>query len=96
MTLLCFKSSPSPVLEEVARDYRALYVSAVEALVSESDSANEFIGAETELNLYTVMKENVTTARSMSEEQALAPRGVFHLGEMVSKFCRGVSLFPPH
>ncbi|KAI5474794.1 DNA damage-binding protein 1 [Pseudohyphozyma bogoriensis] len=94
MTLLRFNSDPTPVLEEVARDYRALYMSAVEALVGDgggagSEEKKEYIGAETELNLFTVLKENVTTSRSMSDEEQLSPRGVFHLGEMVSKFCRG-------
>ena len=54
----------------------------------------EFIGAEIDLNLFTVMKEDVTTTRSMEDEFTLSPRGEFHLGEMVSKFVRGQSSFP--
>lgn len=84
VTLLKFTSSP-PKLEEVARDYSARYMSAVESLVG----TTEYLGAETDLNLFTVQKENVTNTRSMVEEYALAPRGVFHLGEMVSKFAHG-------
>lgn len=54
-----------------------------------SKGGEEFIGAEIDLNLFTVMKEDVTTARSMEDEFTLSPRGEFHLGEMVSKFVRG-------
>ena len=55
-------------------------------------SGEEFIGAEIDLNLFTVRKEDVTTNRSMEDEYTLSPRGEFHLGEMVSKFVRGSSI----
>ncbi|KAK4702664.1 DNA damage-binding protein 1, partial [Phenoliferia sp. Uapishka_3] len=84
MTLLRLGEAPY-VLEELARDYRALYMAAIAPL----GSNDEYLGAETDLNLFTVQKENVTTARSMADEHALSPRGVFHLGEMVTKFCAG-------
>ncbi|KAL8286521.1 hypothetical protein RQP46_004538 [Phenoliferia psychrophenolica] len=84
VTLLRLGTTPY-VLEEVARDYRALYMAAIAPL----GTNDEFIGAETDLNLFTVQKENVTTARSMADEHALSPRGVFHLGEMVTRFCSG-------
>lgn len=68
-------------------------MSAVEAV---GDSAeDEFIGAETDLNLFTIRKEKATTTRSIVvDDTALAPRGVFHLGEMVSRFRRGEFSFP--
>lgn len=93
VTLLRFGQGPY-ALEEVARDYRALYMAAIAPL----GSNDEFLGAETDLNLFTVQKENVTTARSMADEHALSPRGVFHLGEMVTKFCSGARRFSslPH
>ncbi|KAM0754809.1 DNA damage-binding protein 1b [Meredithblackwellia eburnea MCA 4105] len=84
LTLLELKTSPY-ALNEVARDYRAFYMTANAAL----DANDEFIGSESDLNLFTVQKENVTTARSMADEHALSPRGAFHLGEMVSKFTPG-------
>lgn len=86
VTLLKFTADP-PKLEEVARDYNARYMAAIESLAG----GTEYIGAETDLNLFTVQKENITNSRSMAEENALAARGVFHLGEMVSKFQHGPS-----
>lgn len=86
ITLLKFHVSP-PKIEEVSRDYNTRYMAAIESLGGSAD----FIGAETDLNLFTVQKENVTNARSMDDEYALAPRGVFHLGEMISKFQHGSS-----
>lgn len=88
LTLLAFTPHPSPKLKEVARDHRTLYVAAA-APVDGTGTANEFLGAEAEFNLYTVKSENVTSAQSMADEHSLAPRGVFHLGELVSKFCSG-------
>lgn len=86
LALLRFSpASPSATkLEEVSRDHRTLYIAAAAPL-----DGDEFIGAEAEMNLFTVQNEDVTTSRSMSDERALSPRGVFHLGELVSKFCPG-------
>lgn len=91
LTLLRFAHSPYRI-EEIARDYNAHYMSAVEA-ISGKDGADkgEYIGAETDFNLFTVMKENTTNARSMADEYSLSPRAAFHLGEMVSKFKHGLS-----
>lgn len=88
LSLLNFTILP-PSLKLVAQDYRANYMSAAQAIVRGDGEPTEFIGAELDLNLFTVEKEDVTTARSMMDEHALSPRGVFHLGEMVSQFCRG-------
>lgn len=93
LTLLRFTAEPAK-LEEVARDYNAHYMMAAESLAAgDGDdtraAGEEFIGAETDLNLFTVQKEDVTTARSMIDEMGLAERGGFHLGEAVAKFCRG-------
>lgn len=112
VTLLHFSQSPYK-LEEVARDYEAHYMSAVESIrgltttaVPSSITADstdtpsvgplpavggEFIGAETDFNLFTVLKENTTNARSMADEYSFVPRATFHLGEMVSKFRHGQS-----
>ncbi|ORY81221.1 CPSF A subunit region-domain-containing protein [Leucosporidium creatinivorum] len=89
VTVLQLTTSPSYKLEETARDYDAHYMSAIEA-IGESEE-EELIGAETDLNLFTVRKEKTAgTTRSIAvDDTALAPRGVFHLGEMVSKFRRG-------
>lgn len=95
ITLLRFTPSP-PSMIEIARDYNAHYMAAVESLAGhETDSTivagEEFIGAEIDLNLFTVQKEDVTTSRSMTDEMGLGERGGFHLGEIVAKFCRGES-----
>jgi DNA damage-binding protein 1 len=86
ITVLSLQESPY-ALEEVARDYDAHYMTALESV-----HGDEYIGAESDLNLFTAQKEDVTNANSMADESALAPRGVFHLGEMVSKFQHGSSL----
>jgi hypothetical protein len=101
ITLLRFTPSPTPTLVEVARDYNAHYMAAVESLAAKEDddtkiAGEEFIGAETDLNLFTVQKEDVTTTRSMTDEMGFTERGGFHLGEMVSKFCRGASNHRSH
>lgn len=94
ITLLRFIPSPEPTLVEIARDYNAHYMAAVESLAAKEDddtkiAGEEFIGAETDLNLFTVQKEDMTTSRSMTDEMGLSERGGFHLGEMVARFCRG-------
>ncbi|GAA5997405.1 hypothetical protein JCM5350_003830, partial [Sporobolomyces pararoseus] len=94
MTLLKFTASPEPKLEEVARDYRSRYMVGVESILSPSiDAENqtrEFIGAETDLNLFTVQYDPSSAAGRLEDAGSLAPRGSFHLGEMVSKFRHGV------
>lgn len=87
LTVLNFNSEPTPSLVEVARDYDAHYTSAVHQI-----GDDEFIGAETDLNLYTVLREKGSISRSIvHDETALTPRAVFHLGEMVSRFQPGPS-----
>lgn len=85
MTVLRFASEPSPSLKDVASDYDAHYMSAVQQI-----NPDEFIGAETDLNLFTVLKEKSSTTRSMlHDESALSPSAAFHLGELVSKLLPG-------
>ncbi|KAM0790402.1 hypothetical protein ACM66B_003284 [Microbotryomycetes sp. NB124-2] len=86
VTLLDFAASgtssgATPSLKEVTRDYDAHYMSAVEAV-----SAQEYIGAETDLNLFTLLHDATGSAQ---HDDALKPMGRFHLGQMVSKFQRG-------
>ncbi|GAA5952645.1 hypothetical protein JCM3765_002231 [Sporobolomyces pararoseus] len=94
MTLLKFTASPQPKLEEVARDYRSRYMVGVESILSPSEDAEnqtrEFIGAETDLNLFTVQYDPSSAAGRLEDAGNLAPRGGFHLGEMVSRFRHGV------
>lgn len=99
MTLLKFTASPEPKLEEVARDYRSRYMVGVESILSPSiDAENltrEFIGAETDLNLFTVQYDPSSAAGRLEDAGSLAPRGSFHLGEMVSKFRHGELVSSP-
>ncbi|KAK4046170.1 hypothetical protein OIV83_006279 [Microbotryomycetes sp. JL201] len=83
VTLLDFVASgPSgPSLKEVTCDYDAHYMSAVAAV-----SDNEYIGAETDLNLFTLLHDAVGSSQG---DDALTPMGRFHLGQMVSKFQTG-------
>lgn len=99
LTLLEFTSDPNKSkLEEVSRHYDPHYMSALTA-VSES----EFLGAESDLNLFTVMRETMPIVRNggraaaaaarsgagPTEETVLSSRGGFHLGEYVSRFRSG-------
>lgn len=85
MSLLELKDGPSATIEEVARDYSPHYMAALE-----STTEHEFLGADTDLNVFALEKESVA-AGSMTDEDSLSPRGVFHLGEMVTRFQRGKS-----
>lgn len=89
VSVLHFTTTPAYALEETARDYDAHYMSALDAIGDGEE--DELIGAETDHNLFTLRKEKTGgTTRSIAvDDTALAPRGVFHLGEMVSKFRRG-------
>ncbi|GAA5973926.1 hypothetical protein JCM21900_005000 [Sporobolomyces salmonicolor] len=88
ITLLRFSSSPRPQLDELAKDYASRYMVGVEAL---GGDAHEFLGAETDLNLFTVQRTDEQAAqRSLEDAGTLHPAGAFHLGELVSRFRHGV------
>jgi hypothetical protein len=101
-------ASTKPKLEELGKDYRSRYMVGVESLPSPSSSSDgpaveRFIGAETDLNLFTVEREPAAGVRNLADAGTLTAGGAFHLGEMVTKFRRGVfllsytlSLFPAH
>ncbi|CEQ42082.1 SPOSA6832_03869, partial [Sporobolomyces salmonicolor] len=87
ITLLRFSSSPRPKLDELAKDYASRYMVGVEAL---GGDAHEFLGAETDLNLFTVQRTDEQAAqRSLEDAGTLHPAGAFHLGELVSRFRHG-------
>jgi DNA damage-binding protein 1 len=52
----------------------------------------ELIGAETDLNLFTVQYDPSSAAGRLEDAGNLSPRGSFHLGEMVSRFRHGSSI----
>lgn len=85
VTVLAFSSDPVTSLKEISSDYDAHYTSAVQQI-----DEDEYIGAETDLNLFTVLKEKSSTTRSaLHDDAALSPRAAFHLGELVTKFLPG-------
>ncbi|GAA6009649.1 hypothetical protein JCM11491_001047 [Sporobolomyces phaffii] len=93
ITLLEYTHSPRPNLKEVARDYRSRYMVGVESILPPSanidGSARELIGAETDLNLFTVQYDPSSAAGRLEDAGSLVPRGIYHLGEMVSRFRHG-------
>lgn len=93
ITVLKYTAGSRPKLEEVAKDYRSRYMVGVESISPPTtgtvDGAREFIGAETDLNLFTVQYDPSTAAGRLEDAGNLTPRGSFHLGEMVSRFRHG-------
>ncbi|GJN94374.1 hypothetical protein Rhopal_007453-T1 [Rhodotorula paludigena] len=87
ITLLRFHRAPQPKLEEVAKDYRSRYMVGVEALAD--GPPRQLIGAETDLNLFTVEHDPAAGVRNLADAGILAPAGAFHLGELVSRFRHG-------
>lgn len=75
------------ILEEVARDYNANWMTALEILTEET-----YLGAENWNNLF-VVKRN-TQGPSDEVRCRLDTQGEFHLGEMVNKFMRGSLIMP--
>lgn len=76
-------------LEEVARDYRSRYMLGVAPLAGGS----EVLGAETDLNLFTLERdEGAERAGRLEDAGMLQARGQWHLGEMVSRFRPGTLL----
>lgn len=94
ITVLKYTSGARPKLEEVAKDYRSRYMVGVESISPSTketvvEGPREFIGAETDLNLFTVQHDPSTAAGRLEDAGNLTPRGSFHLGEMVSRFRHG-------
>mmetsp|Transcript_30515 Transcript_30515/g.37255 ORF Transcript_30515/g.37255 Transcript_30515/m.37255 type:complete len:945 (+) Transcript_30515:2-2836(+) len=70
-------------IEEVARDYNANWVTAVEMLASDV-----YLGAENWNNLF-ILKRNTNPNASDELKCRLETQAEFHLGEMVNKFMKG-------
>ncbi|VDL82485.1 unnamed protein product [Nippostrongylus brasiliensis] len=87
MTILNYKAVES-TFEEVAKDYRGMWMSAVEFIDAETA-----LGAEAGHNLFTC--EIDRGADNTDEKRRLAEAGMFYLGEMVNVFQRG-SLVSSH
>lgn len=89
-------AAAKPKLEELGKDYRSRYMVGVESLASFSppSSVERFIGAETDLNLFTVERDPAAGVRNLADAGTLSPAGAWHLGEMVTRFRRGALVFP--
>ncbi|EYB86908.1 hypothetical protein Y032_0271g887 [Ancylostoma ceylanicum] len=87
MTILNYKAVES-TFEEVAKDFRGMWMSAVEFIDAETA-----LGAEAGHNLFTC--EIDRGADNADEKRRLAEAGMFYLGEMVNVFRRG-SLVSSH
>ncbi|GAA6037467.1 hypothetical protein JCM8097_008202 [Rhodosporidiobolus ruineniae] len=81
-------TAPRPKLEELGKDYRSRYMVGVEALSSVGET-QRFLGAETDLNLFTVERDPQAGVRNLADAGTLTPAGAFHLGEMVTRFRHG-------
>ncbi|GAA6057980.1 hypothetical protein JCM3770_004597 [Rhodotorula araucariae] len=71
-------------LEELARDYRSRYMLGVAPL-----AGGEMLGAETDLNLFTLEREEGAEKGRLEDAGVLKARGQWHLGQMVSRFRPG-------
>ncbi|BGP20195.1 hypothetical protein JCM10213_005951 [Rhodosporidiobolus nylandii] len=83
-----------PKLEELGKDYRSRYMVGVEALTSASGRSEEgeterYIGAETDLNLFTVERDAKAGVKNLADAGTLSAAGAWHLGEMVTRFRPG-------
>ncbi|VDM57392.1 unnamed protein product [Angiostrongylus costaricensis] len=87
ITILNYKAVES-IFEEVAKDYRGMWMSAVEFIDAETA-----LGAEAGHNLFTCEIDRGTD--NADEKRRLAEAGMFYLGEMVNVFQRG-SLVSSH
>ncbi|KAG6496539.1 hypothetical protein ZIOFF_044406 [Zingiber officinale] len=81
ISLLLYKHEEGAI-EELARDYNANWMSAVEIL-----DDDVFVGAENNYNLFTVRKNS--DAASDEERGRLEVVGEYHLGEFVNRFRHG-------
>jgi DNA damage-binding protein 1 len=70
-------------LVELARDYTPAWTTAVEAIDDEI-----IIAAESSYNIYSLNYLQDSTAEK--ERQKLEIRGVFHVGEFINKFRKGM------
>lgn len=90
-------------LKELGKDYRARYMVAVEALSSSRGSTAEgeegkgggggmqrIIGAEADLNMFTLERDAQAGARDLADAGVLSAQGRWHVGEVVSRFRRGI------
>ncbi|CAM9125233.1 unnamed protein product [Choristocarpus tenellus] len=92
ISLLVYKSLDG-CIEEIARDYHANWMTAVEMI-----DDDVYIGAENDCNIFTVRRNagklllllsGVLDATTEEERARLELQGEFHLGEFVNKFCQG-------
>jgi DNA damage-binding protein 1 len=81
ISLLTYKASQN-ALEEIARDYSANWMNAVEMI-----DDDVFIGAENDGNIFTVRKN--ADAPTDEERARLELQGEFHVGEYINVFTRG-------
>eukprot|EP00741_Cyanophora_paradoxa_P005067 tig00000851_g4909.t1 len=81
ISLLLYKSMDQTI-EEIARDYSASWMTAVEVL-----DDDVFIGAENSFNLFTVRRN--AEAPTDEERARLEIVGEYHLGEFVNRFRHG-------
>ncbi|XP_009412027.2 DNA damage-binding protein 1 [Musa acuminata AAA Group] len=81
ISLLLYKHEEGAI-EELARDYNANWMSAVEIL-----DDDVFLGAENNYNLFTVRKNS--DAATDEERGRLEVVGEYHLGEFVNRFRHG-------
>lgn len=97
MKKLAYRTTEN-IIEEIARDYDAKWMTAVEVLDDDT-----FIGAENSYNLFTVKKNSGTLfsfdlltpidAATDDDRSRLEVSGLFHLGEFVNRFRPGKHLF---
>ncbi|GAA5877302.1 hypothetical protein JCM3774_001631 [Rhodotorula dairenensis] len=78
-------------LKELGKDYRARYMVAVEALSSDGGDGKveRIVGADADLNLFTLERDAQVAARSLADAGVLAAQGQWHVGQVVSRFRRG-------
>ncbi|KWU45538.1 hypothetical protein RHOSPDRAFT_16259 [Rhodotorula sp. JG-1b] len=73
-------------LKELGKDYRARYMVAVEALSSRGGGLQRIIGAEADLNMFTLERDAQAGARDLADAGVLSAQGRWHVGEVVSRF----------
>ena len=74
------------VIEPVARDYHAAWMTAVAAIDDDT-----FVGAENSYNLFVLKKASAAAAASLSDEDRarLETTGEVHVGEFINRFVAG-------
>lgn len=90
-------------LQELGKDYRARYMVAVESLAPFGDATSSaastqplqrVLGADADLNLFTLERDPALAARNLAESGTMAPQAQWHIGEVVSRLHRGRSRIP--